>query len=578
MYFKTGIIVILLCCTTCVFGQSNMHFSNAALANIIAGNYAPEEFQMLTDYGTPEHLVGEIENAISPDTLEAILFALQQFHTRNTGSDTMPQNHGIGDARNWVLAQFRRFGGTSQGRLISGFFEFDQDICVMGHHKNVVAMLPGTQPDAGVIIIESHLDTRCEVVCDTGCLAQGIDDNGSGTALVLELARVLSRYNYDRTLVFMTTTGEEQGLYGAEALAQYTEARGIRIDMVQNNDIVGGIICGETSSPPSCPGLNDIDSTQVRLFSYGGFDSPGKGVCRYIKLQYDEMLRPIAKVPMQLTIMSAEDRTGRGGDHIPFREHGYPAMRFTSANENGDAGINPNYHDRQHSSRDILGVDRNGDTVVDSFFVDFDYLARNTAINGTSAVMAAIAPETPTITGVYFDAHTFYIEFESPRVYPNYRIGLRTDFNDFDTLYSTQGATSGFFSTANAEFFIFLSVMAVDSNGVESLPSEEVKALFSSTEDTHADQQKAYLLQNKPNPFDESTIIGYWVESAWHYNHAEIVISDINGAVVTRIPTTPQQGMNEVLYRHGYQATGVCVYALVVDGKVIDQKRMVFAN
>src|SRR5690606_26787008 len=115
-----------------------------------------------------------------------------------------------------------------------------------------------------------------------------------------------------------------------------------------------------------CPGENEIDSTRVRLFSQGSFNSPHKGLVRYIKLQYRERILPFAAVPMTVTIMSAEDRTGRSGDHIPFRQNGYTAMRFTSAHEHGDAHVTqPGYDDRQHTSGDVLGVDTDHDSVID---------------------------------------------------------------------------------------------------------------------------------------------------------------------------------------------------------------------
>jgi hypothetical protein len=199
----------------------------------------------------------------------------------------------------------------------------------MGRHKDVVAVLPGRDiSDPSSIIIEAHLDSRCKDNCDIDCLAQGMEDNGSGVALVVELARVMSQYVFDHTIIFMTVTGEEQGLVGSNAFADYATQENIPLKAVLNNDIVGGIICGETSSPPSCPGLNNIDSTQVRLFSFGGFNSKNKGLSRFIKLEYNEMIKPLSSVPMMVSIMSAEDRTGRGSDHIPFRENGFAAMRF----------------------------------------------------------------------------------------------------------------------------------------------------------------------------------------------------------------------------------------------------------
>ncbi|HLF64239.1 MAG TPA: M28 family peptidase [Saprospiraceae bacterium] len=561
------------------FAQTNMHFNNSDLTKVFAGNYIRDDYPMQTDYGTPEDLVAWIHASITADSLKSYLVQMQQFETRNSGSDTLSATRGIGAARNWMLAQFQRFSNTSGNRILTGFFEFDLDICGVIHHKNVIAMLPGSQPEAGIIIIEAHLDSRCSVLCDINCLAQGMEDNGSGVALVLELARVLSKYNYRNTLVFMGTIGEEQGLDGAGALAEYAVQQDVHIKLVQNNDIVGGIICGETSSPPSCPGEGHIDSTQVRLFSNSWFNSPHKSVCRFIKLQYQEMLEPLVTVPMKITIMTAEDRTGRGGDHIPFRERGFPAMRFTSANEHGDAGVDVNYHDRQHTSDDILGLDLNSDGELDSFFVDFNYLARNAEINAVGAAMAAIGPEAPMITASYFDASTFYIEVDSTVHFPEYRIGLRTNQNDFDTIYTITDEYAGFFQTMNPEFVIYLSVMGVDSQSIESLPSEEVREQVSGTNDVEGQQPKnVYLHQNKPNPFDESTTISYWVKTAFQYDHAEIVIMDLNGKVIRRLGTSPQQGMNEVLYHHGYRATGTYVYALVVDGRVVEERTMVFAN
>ncbi len=98
---------------------------------------------------------------------------------------------------------------------------------------------------------------------------------------------------------------------------------------------------------------------------------------------------------MQVSVMAAEDRTGRGGDHIPFRQRGFSAIRFTSANEHGNASNGPGYTDRQHTSGDVLGADTNGDGEVDSFYVDFHYLGRNALINANAAVMAAYAPPPP---------------------------------------------------------------------------------------------------------------------------------------------------------------------------------------
>ena len=559
--------------------QSNLRFTNPLIPEILNGNYNPADYPATVTYDSPEDLVDQLKERIMPDSLKAYLVDMQRFETRNTGSDTLSSIRGIGAARNWILAKFDQYSSRVTNRLITGFFQFDQNICGMTRHKNVVAILPGTDPGAPVIIVEGHMDSRCDISCYTDCEALGMEDNASGTALVMELARAMSPFSFRNSILFVTTTGEEQGLVGAAALAQYFVDNELPIKLVQNNDVIGGIVCGETSSPPSCPGLNHIDSTQVRMFSRGNFNAPGKGLARFIKLQYSEMLEPVEEVPMTLTIMSAEDRTGRGGDHIPFREAGFTAMRFTSANEHGDASNGPDYMDRQHTSDDILGVDTDQDGMIDSFFVDFNYLSRNTRINATSLAMAAIGPESPIILEQFFDGDYFWVVINSEIDYPQYVIGTRTDFNDFDSLYYFSGKTSPVFKTRERELSLFMSVAAIDSNGVESLFSEEVLSFLSSTSEPEYPEKKPIrLMSNRPNPFDEATTLGFWVDRAIPYEQAFIMISDQNGRELARLETRVNQGLNEVLYTHGYGTSGILVQTLVIDGKIVDSGTMIFAN
>ena len=284
----------LLLIVACLSGQTNIHFTNPDIYDILKGNYNPADYQATEVIRDPAAIsLGLIEN-IDPEEMKATLVEMQQFHNRNTGADTLSADKGMGAARQWVLNKFNEYSALSESRLVTGYLQFDQNVCGMGRHKNVVAVLPGADiSDPSSVIIEAHLDSRCADVCDVDCLAHGMEDNGSGVALVLELARVMSRYTFDHTIVFMTVTGEEQGLVGSNAYAVYAVQEGITIKAVLNNDIVGGIICGETSSPPSCPGLNHIDSTQVRLFSFGGFNSPHKSLTRFIKLEYAEMIQPL---------------------------------------------------------------------------------------------------------------------------------------------------------------------------------------------------------------------------------------------------------------------------------------------
>jgi hypothetical protein len=564
-----------------VFSQTNIHFTNPQIFNILKGDYDPQVFLPAYVVDDPSVISAALATGINPDSMKATLIALQAFYNRNTASDTVSESKGIGAARKWVLTQFDRYSASQGGRLVTGYLQFDQDVCTMGRHKNVVAVLPGrdnTNPSS--IIIEAHLDSRCADNCSIDCLAQGMEDNASGVALVLELARVMSRYVYDHTLVFMTVTGEEQGLVGSSAFAVYSVQENIPIKAVLNNDIVGGIICGETSSPPSCPGLNNIDSTQVRLFSFGGFNSPHKALTRYIKLEFNEMIKPLANVPMQVSIMTAEDREGRGSDHIPFRESGFTAVRFCSANEHGNGNVtDTTYHDRQHTSSDILGVDTDGDSEIDSFFVDFDYLARNASINGNAAAMAALSPESPTIKSVGQNGDFLYIQIEDPHNYNHYVVGLRVSFNDFDTLYYLNDSKSGEFKLPKRNLNIFISAASIDSSGVESLFSDEkLVRLTTATHDEEKPNSNIELLQNRPNPADESTIISFLVNDPVSVHRAKIVITDIHGRIIKEYPVEPKEGMNEVLFYHGYNMTGTYLYSLFVNDQLFATKKLVFAN
>ena len=555
--------------------------TNAEAQQVMLGNYDPAGYVATTIINNPAAICAGINAGVSPDSLHATLNKLSTFGTRNSGSDTLSASRGIGAARRWVYARFQQISAQNDNRLLPSYLQFDTTMCGVLQHRNIFAVLPGYDTaDKSVIIIEGHIDSRSANVCDTASVAQGIEDNGSGTALVLELARVMSQYSYNHTIVFLVTTGEEQGLYGGYAFANYAKANGINIKAVLNNDVIGGIICGHTSSPPSCPGYEEIDSTHVRLFSFGGFNSFHKGLARFIKLEYKEMLLPLVAIPMGINIMTPEDRTGRGGDHIPFRVLNYPAMRFTAENEDGNADVTSlTYKDRQHTSGDSIGVDINNDGIIDTFWVDFDYLARNAVINGNAASMMAAGPKTPdftvgTVPGYLVVNITLHPE------YLKYRVGVRTNNNDWDTVYTFSGSDTGIIALDSGGNYI-VSIASVDSNGIESLFSEEkmITALpVSGVQRVSAQAGSVELLQNKPNPADMATMISVAVNDKINYKEAYILIRDINGEEVSRKAIALNTGINEIMYEHGYNMTGTYIYSLVVDGTTISTKRMVFTN
>ncbi len=559
-----------------MFAQTGMACSDTTAALVLSGNYNPASYAATTAITDPDSISNGIHAAVSADSLHGYLDVLRSFYNRNSGSDTVSATRGIGAARRWVFQKFQQFSAQNGHRLIPSYLTFNYNMCGINSHSNIMAVLPGMDTsDKSIIIIEGHIDSRNAVLCDTSIVAQGMEDNGSGTSLVMELARVMSRFTYQHTIAFLVTTGEEQGLVGAQAFTNYVQLNGIKVKAVMNNDVIGGVICGHTASAPGCTGAGEIDSTHVRLFSYGGFNSFHKGLSRYIKLEYKERILPSATVAMGINLMTPEDRTGRGGDHIPFRASGYTAMRFTSANENGDANVTDTaYIDRQHTSRDSLGIDANGDGILDTFYVDFNYLARNTIINGNAAGMIGISPRTPdfTLTNTF---DNLIINITQETGYLHYKVGVRTTTNDWDSVYEFSGALTDTIVVPAGSYIV--SVASVDAHGVESLFSRELMQK-TGIDEFSAAQKTVELLQNKPNPADEATMISVLVNSTFTYKEAYIEITDLNGKQIDRQKVTLNEGINEVLYQHGYHATGTYMYTLVIDGKAVQRKKMTFIN
>ncbi len=456
---------------------TNISVGSAEVEGILKGQYDPAAYtapQVIDDHAA---MLCEMRWGLNPDSLKAYLVALDGFHTRHSYSDTASATSGIGAARRWCMAKFQQFSAARNDRLRPAYLHFDWPGGSCGDAfdwRNVLAVLPGSDTtDHQLVIIEAHLDSRCAGVCDVTCPAPGMEDNGSGTALVLELARVMSRYTFRHTLVFMLTTGEEQGLVGAEAMAQWCEDQGIAIKGVQNNDIVGGVLCGQTSSAPSCAPPGSVDSLQVRLFSNGSSSAPHRGFARSLKHWYAEKLQTQMAVPMAVSVIAQEDRDGRGGDHIPFRQHGYRSVRFTSANEHGNANVDSvGYTDHQHTSGDVLGVDTDGDQVIDSLFVDLHYLQRNALINGMGAVLLALGPEPPDLT--VHDEPTGLRVSITGGFNSAYRIGVRPSgvSADFAAVYLTTD-TSFAVPGLLANHTYYISAAAIDASGVPSPFSRE---------------------------------------------------------------------------------------------------------
>jgi hypothetical protein len=321
--------------------------------------------------------------------LSADLVALVGFGTRHTLSDTTLPTRGIGAARRWTQAQFQKIsadcGQCLDVQMPSSTVSGNR-IPVPTELADVIAIQRGTIDPNRVILIMGHIDSRVTDVMNATADAPGANDDGSGTVLTLEAARILSQYKFPATIVYALLSGEEQGLYGGKLLAQYAKDHGWIIEGALNNDIVGSTRGGngvrnnalirlfsESTRGPETP-----EQARKRRVIGGELDSPSRNLARYIK-QVVEPLMPNWTIKLVYRL----DRYGRGGDHSAFNDLGDPAVRFTEAAED--------YAHQHQDLRTENGVIY-GDTID---HVDFDYLARVTATNAIAAASLALAPAPP---------------------------------------------------------------------------------------------------------------------------------------------------------------------------------------
>ena len=328
---------------------------------------------------------------IDPDRLKATVLRLTQFGTRHTASSQTDPVRGIGAATAWVLQQMQAIAATSSGRMTVQQQTFVQPVAsnipVPTTISNVIATLKGTASPERFYVVTGHLDSRVTDVLNFTSDAPGADDDGSGVAAVLELARLFATRQFPGTLVFATVAGEEQGLYGSAFMAAQMAAAGHDVQGMFSNDIVGASQAWDGTRP---------DPHTLRLFVEG---IPTAATAAQISLmqsvggENDGATHQLARfvtdaAPFNLTHMNVRviwrrDRYLRGSDHISFQRQGYPAARFTEPRENFD-------HEHQ-DTRVVNGV-QFGDLIE---FMDFDYLARVAAVNGAALWSLATAPGTP---------------------------------------------------------------------------------------------------------------------------------------------------------------------------------------
>jgi len=338
---------------------------------------------------SPDAKLRAIIAPVSQAQLHHTIATLVSFGTRHTLSSQTDPKRGIGAALNWAEAEFNRYSAACGNCLTvvrpSETFSGDR-LPAPTRITDIVAIQRGTERPNDVVIIQGHIDSRVSDPMNATSDAPGANDDGSGTAAVLEAARVLSRHKFPGTIVYATLMGEEQGLYGGKTLANYAKAQGWNVVVVLNNDIIGN----------SCSSDGLCDSTHARVLSEGPRsqgqvelmaathslggenDAPSRNISRFLDSLADRL-----KIGLDVRQIWRTDRFQRGGDHIPFLQLGYPAARITVAIEN---------YNWQHQDVRVENGIHYGDTID---HVDFPYLAKMTKFNVAALAGIASAPPPP---------------------------------------------------------------------------------------------------------------------------------------------------------------------------------------
>jgi Zn-dependent M28 family amino/carboxypeptidase len=332
---------------------------------------------------------------VSAKNIEAYIRKLVSFGTRNTLSEQDNPTRGIGAARDWIFSEFQRISGDCGNCMTVEKQAFMQPkanrIPEPVTLTNVFATLRGTTDPDRIYVVSGHYDSMCSSATDAKCDAPGANDDASGTAAVIELARVMSKRKFDATIIFMAVPGEEQGLLGAAHFAQQAVEKKMNIEAMFTNDIIGGVTTKKNSQfrnrvrvfAEGVPSDETAQQANTRRSVGGENDSPARQLGRYINEQTSRYMKNFSA-----WVIYRRDRYGRGGDHIPFLERGFAAVRFTEPDED--------YTHQHQNVRTENGIFY-GDTPE---FVDFEYVANATRVNLISLASLANAPAKPKNVGI----------------------------------------------------------------------------------------------------------------------------------------------------------------------------------
>jgi hypothetical protein len=328
---------------------------------------------------------------IDPDRIHATVLRLTQFGTRHTSSSQTDPVRGIGAATSWVFDQMQAIAATSSGRMTVQKQTFVQPVSsripVPTTITNVIATLQGTASSQRYYVVTGHLDSRVTDVLDFTSDAPGADDDASGVAAVLEMARVFATRQFPGTLVFATVAGEEQGLYGSTFMAAQMATAGADVQGMFSNDIVGASQAHDGTRPdpftvrmflegvPTSATADDIATIQT---VGGENDGKSRQLGRFVR-----EVAPFELTGMNVRLVWRRDRYLRGTDSLSFQGHGYAAARFSEPREN---------FDHEHQNTQVINGVQFGDLIQ---YVDFSYIARVARVNAAALYSLAASPSTP---------------------------------------------------------------------------------------------------------------------------------------------------------------------------------------
>jgi len=413
--------------------------------------------------------ISAIVRDIDARNIEQSIRKLVSFGTRNTLSEQNDPKRGIGAARDWLYAEFLKAAESSGGRMTVEKQSYEQGKAQRVPQPtiitNVVATLKGTQPESSdrIYVVSGHYDSMCNSTTDAKCDAPGANDDASGTAAVLEMARVMAKHQFEATIVFMAVAGEEQSLLGSTHFAEQAKQKNWNIDAMFTNDIIGNTLGGN--------GVRDRG--MVRVFSEGvptnetpaeantrrsvggENDSPSRQLARFIKEIGDRYVSQI-----KVLMVYRRDRYGRGGDHIPFLERGYPAVRFTELHED---------FRHQHQNVRVENGVQFGDLPE---FVDFAYVANVARVNAASLAMLVLAPARPKSVTILSTrlSHDTDLRWEANKEadLAGYEIVWRDTTAAVWTNSRTVGKVTTFTMKGMSKDNYFFGVRAIDKDGNRS--------------------------------------------------------------------------------------------------------------